>query len=189
MWRALLIVCAVLLAALPTGADSQAARAADSAAETAALEVSGNGMILRKEVVVAADLDAVWEAWTTNEGLRFVSEASNVELRIGAPYEWFLDLPADENGLRGGEGARVLAFLPREMLAFTWTFPPATPGLRAARATTQVVVLFDETESGVRVRLSQHGWQDGEEWQRGYEYFDQAWGFVLERLRERFATN
>ena len=146
-------------------------------------------MILRKEIVVDAPLAEVWNAWTTGEGLRFTSDESNVELRIGGPYEWFLNLPPDENRLRGGEGARILAFLPEEMLAFSWTFPPATPGLRAQRATTQVVVLLDESEDGVRVRLAQHGWQDGEEWQRGYEYFDDAWGRVLENLRRRFASD
>jgi len=143
--------------------------------------------ILRKEVVVRASVGDVWHAWTTAEGLKFISAQSNVELRIGGPYEWFLDLPADADGKRGGQGARVLAFLPMEMLAFTWTFPPAVPSLRHAGATTQAVVLFDDLGDGtVRVRFAQHGWGDGADWDAGWAYFDAAWSKVLERLKAHF---
>lgn len=145
----------------------------------------GGVRILRKEMVVRAPLPAVWHAWTTPEGLRFISGTSNVELRVGGPYEWFLDGPPDEHGRRGGEGARVLAFLPETMLAFTWTFPPAVPSLRGAGATTQAVVLLDELGEGqVRVRFAQHGWGEGEDWDAGYAYFDRAWSYVLQRLKE-----
>lgn len=142
--------------------------------------------ILRKEIVVRAPLESVWHAWTTREGLEFISSQSNVELRIGGPYEWFLDNSADAQGKRGGQGARVLAFLPGEMLAFDWTFPPDVPSLRRSSSKTQVVVLLDDLGGGqVRVRLAQHGWGDGEDWDAGWAYFDRAWDLVLDRLKSR----
>ena len=145
--------------------------------------------ILVKEIVVKAPLDRVWDAWTSNEGLRFVSTESNVELRVGGPYEWFLDGPADDRGLRGSEGSRILAFIPRQMVAFAWTFPPETPSLREAAATTTVVVLFDEIDaSTVQVKLQALGWQSGEEWRRGWLYFDAAWGHVLATLKRELET-
>jgi uncharacterized protein YndB with AHSA1/START domain len=140
--------------------------------------------MLFKEIVIDAPLADVWNAWTTADGLEFVSSKSNVELRVGGPYEWFLDLPPDARGRRGGEGARVLAFLPRQMLAFDWTFPPAVPTLRESDARTQVVVLLDEVEDGTRVRFTQHGWQEGEDWDAGYDYFDKAWDYVLLSMKE-----
>jgi len=140
--------------------------------------------MLRKEIVIQAPLDSVWNAWTTAEGLRPISAQSNVELRPGGPYEWFLDGPADEHGKRGGQGARVLAFLPKEMLAFDWTFPPAVPSLRDADAKTQVIVFFKQDGEGVHVRFVQHGWQEGEDWDRGYAYFDKAWDYVLQKMKE-----
>ena len=141
--------------------------------------------MLRKEVEVKAPLADVWNAWTTVEGLRFVSPESRVELRVGGPYEWFLHLEADADGKRGGEGATVLSFVPGEMLSFTWTFPPSVPTLRSSDATTQVVVRFNETERGsTRVRFVQLGWEEGEDWDAGYEYFDKAWDYVLAKLRE-----
>ncbi|MFQ5983545.1 MAG: SRPBCC domain-containing protein [Woeseiaceae bacterium] len=144
---------------------------------------------LSKEVVVRASLDDVWNAWTTADGLAFISKKSNVDLRLNGPYEWFLDLGPDENGISGSEGSRILAYLPREMLAFSWTFPPDVPELRNARETTQVVVRFtDQGNDSVLVRLDVIGWKDGEPWQRGYEYFDEAWGYVLEALKEDLET-
>ncbi len=143
--------------------------------------------ILRKEVVVEASLDEVWAAWTTAEGLKFASPESRVELRVGGPYEWFLHLEADEKGKRGGESAQILSFLPKEMLAFDWTFPPSLPSLRYSGVKTQVVVLFDSLDEGrVRVRFAQHGWQDGEDWDAGYAYFDEAWSWVLGQLEAHF---
>lgn len=143
--------------------------------------------VLIKEVTVNASLDEVWRAWTTAEGLQFISEKSNVELRRGGPYEWFLQLPPDENGKRGGQGARVLAFLPQEMLAFSWTFPPSIPELRNAGASTQVVVRFELRDAGkVHVKLVAHEWGEGEAWDAGYAYFDSAWESVLGALRTYF---
>lgn len=144
---------------------------------------------LAKETVVQADLASVWDAWTTVEGLKFISAQSRVELEHGGAYEWFLDLPADENGRRGGEGAKLLVVLPRELLAFTWTFPPDVPTLRNAQATTQVVVRFDAlSPEQTRVRLDATGWKAGEDWQAGWQYFDRAWSLVLQRLTDHFAA-
>jgi uncharacterized protein YndB with AHSA1/START domain len=140
--------------------------------------------VLVKEASIRAPLETVWHAWTSNDGLAFLSPRSNIDLRIGGPYEWFLHMNADDQGKRGSEGSHVLAFLPRKMIAFSWTFPPDVPELRYADERTQVVVLFNETEDGrVRVSLHAHGWQEGEAWQRGWDYFDHAWGSVLKEMK------
>jgi uncharacterized protein YndB with AHSA1/START domain len=146
--------------------------------------------IMEKVVVVRAPLAAVWDAWTTADGLKFTSRKSNVELRIGGAYEWFLDGEPDSNGRRGGEGSKVLAYLPYEMIAFTWTFPPDVSVLREAGETTQVVVIFKEEPDGfVRVRLNAHGWKEGDEWQRGWDYFDEAWSYVLHALKQNLEAS
>ena len=44
--------------------------------------------VLRKEITIHADLDEVWRAWTTEDGLAPVAGRSYVELRIGGSYEW-----------------------------------------------------------------------------------------------------
>jgi uncharacterized protein YndB with AHSA1/START domain len=171
-----MITTMVLLTMLATGGDAES--------------LDTGPRILRKEVTIRASLEKVWHAWTTAEGLAPVAGRSNVDLRVGGPYEWFLDLEPDENGLRGGEGSRILAFLPHEVLAFDWTFPPTIPTLRAAGAKTQVVIQFDEPAPGVvRVRFAQLGWQSGEDWDRGHAYFDKAWDWVLGTMKQHLESS
>lgn len=157
-----------------------------SAGET---ETSPLARVLRKEIVIHAPLDAVWRAWTSEEGLAPISSSSRIELRPGGDYAWFLET-VDEQGRRGSEGSEIVSFVPRERLVFRWTFPPSTPGLRAAQATTEVAVHFDEAaEGGVRLELVATGWQEGAEWDQAYEYFDRAWGWVLGAMKEHLEAD
>lgn len=160
------------------GSTAEAAISADTAPER----------MLTKEVTVAASLDEVWHAWTTPEGLAsFFSPESNIELRVGGAYELLLNVKADENGKRGAQGCKVLSYVPRELLSFEWTFPPSIPSLRNRGAKTSVVLRFDPVgRRHVRVRFAQLGWGKGEDWDEGYAYFDKAWGWVLNQLKERF---
>ncbi|MGB2980302.1 MAG: SRPBCC domain-containing protein, partial [Candidatus Zixiibacteriota bacterium] len=44
--------------------------------------------ILRKEIVVPATLEQVWNAWTTTGGVKtFFSSDAKVELAVGGPFE------------------------------------------------------------------------------------------------------
>lgn len=145
-----------------------------------------NDRVIRKEVVVSASRDSVWDAWTTEEGIKsFFAPDCRVELRVGGPYE-MLFLPEDQPpGARGGEGNRILSFLPKELLTFSWNAPPQFAAVRPYR--TRVVLQFTDTPAGgTRVTLSHLGWGDGEEWNAVYDYFDAAWARVLTNLQKRF---
>jgi uncharacterized protein YndB with AHSA1/START domain len=153
--------------------------AAGSATEPVARDTEEK--LLVKEVVIQAPLEAVWAAWTTEEGLAPVAGESRIELEPGGEYAWFLQLEPDPQGRRGSEGGRVVGFVPMESMTFDWTFSPATPTLRAEGATTRVTVSFEPLEAeGVRVRLAAGGWQQGEEGELGYTYFERAWEWVLQ---------
>lgn len=190
--RVLIILAAFCPAGVVAGAGLEARpqTAKPGLSDTPFVEWSaGSGRILRKEVVVRATIDEVWRAWTTSEGIRsFFVPDSNIDLRIGGPYELFMGMDTpDESGLRGSESCRVLSFLDREMVAFEWNFPPAVMSLRKSGAKTHVVIRLRETEGGrVRVTLSQLGWGKGADWDAGYSYFDSAWGKVLEMLESHF---
>ena len=144
--------------------------------------------LIRAEITVPANLDAVWEAWTTEAGINtFFGPAGRVELRVDGPYEILFDLEA-EPGQRGGEGLRILAIQPKSMLSFTWNAPPRLPNVRRQR--THVVVRFKElSQGGTQVTLTHDGWGEGEEWDQAFAYFSRAWGeVVLPRLRYRFSV-
>ncbi|MBX3396488.1 MAG: SRPBCC domain-containing protein [Phycisphaerae bacterium] len=190
--RCILIVVLTVEAgrALGAASEAQAPTAKPGLSETPFIEWSdGSDRILRKEVVIHATIDEVWHAWTTSEGIRsFFVPDSNVDLRIGGPFELFMGMDApDESGLRGSESCRILSYLDREMLAFEWNFPPAVMRLRKSGAKTHVVIRLRQVDGGrVKVTLSQAGWGKGEDWDAGYAYFDSAWGKVLELLKSHF---
>ena len=142
---------------------------------------------IRKEITITAPVSAVWEAWTTHEGvLSFFAPQANVELSRGGRYEMLFDLQAPA-GSQGGEGLRVLSYLPEEMLSFEWNAPPRFPNVRGER--TWVVVQFKpEQEGSTRVTLTHLGWKEGEEWDQVFDYFLRAWDIVLGRLAYRFST-
>lgn len=142
------------------------------------------------EKLIPASINEVWNAWTTEEGVKtFFAPACCIDLRPGGVYEMYFDVEADP-GLRGGEGCRILAIEEPTLLSFTWNFPPDIPGLRNAQQNTHVTLsLFEETRGETRVRLIQDGWGSGADWEQGKIYFKRAWGeVVLPRLYQRFTV-
>src|SRR5262245_38931292 len=88
--------------------------------------------VLQKETLIRAPRLTLWWAWTTSDGLAtFFGEKDTIELRNGGPFEILFSTAAPE-GQRGSEGCQVLAYLPGEMLSFTWNAPPSIPALREA---------------------------------------------------------
>lgn len=175
-----------------------------------------DGRTINAEVIVPASREAVWRAWTTNEGAReFFSTHVNIALRPGGAYE-ILFAPTSPEGERGSEGCRVLSFIENEMLSFTWNAPPNFPDMRWRR--TFVVVRFDDVapeaeaaprsgtadasgNAGVpkdaggnapprtRVRLTHGGWdavKASPEAEAVFNYFSRAWPAVLGNLKRRF---
>lgn len=141
--------------------------------------------VLLKEVVVPADLEKVWWAWTTAEGIQsFFASNNHVELHIGGPFEIYFNMEAPF-GERGSEGCRVLSFLPKRMLSFEWNAPPSFGDLRYKH--TQVILMFEPIDpEQTKVTLTQLGWGSGEDWDGVYNYFNRAWSFVLENLKKSF---
>jgi uncharacterized protein YndB with AHSA1/START domain len=140
-----------------------------------------------REVLVPAKVDAVWQAWTTSEGIKtFFAPDAHVELRVDGPFEIFIN-PYAEPGLKGADGMRIIGFQPQRMLSFTWNAPPSLPDARQQR-TVVIVRLEPAGEGQTRVTLHHVGWGDGGEWDKAYEYFSRAWPNVLANLQKRFAS-
>lgn len=143
--------------------------------------------MIQKEITVNGSIDRVWKAWTTAElAVGFFAPKAEIELVIGGRYELLFDLDAPV-GSQGGEGLKVLSFLPEEMLSFEWNAPPEFPAVRKQR--TWVVVQFSALDDGrTRVRLTHLGWGKGDEWGKVFEYFKRAWDVVLSRLQYMFVS-
>ena len=132
--------------------------------------------------MVEASLGDVWDAWTTDEGVRtFFAPDSRIELRIGGAYELYFD-PGAPEGLRGSEGMKIQSYIPERMLAFDWNHPPSIPELRDVK--TWVVVEFREMDEELcEITLTHLGFVDDSAlWDQSYAYFQNAWNTVLTRF-------
>jgi uncharacterized protein YndB with AHSA1/START domain/predicted enzyme related to lactoylglutathione lyase len=144
--------------------------------------------VIEKSCEVGLSISELWRLWTTGEGMaEWWVEENNIELRVGGPYELYM-LPDAPDGNRGSDGCRILSFLPKKMLSFTWNAPPNLTHTRVRH--THVVLQFEELgDARSAVALSHLGWptsQAGrhEEWEATYAYFDDAWETVLDMLLE-----
>jgi len=155
-------------------------------AATAAPAAPAQDRILRAEITVPAPVADVWAAWTTDAGIAtFFAPEGHVDLRVDGTYDvWFN--PKGKPGERGAEGMRILDVDPLKRFAFTWNAPPPIPSIRGRR--TVVVLDFAPAgEKATRLRFTQWGWGEGADWDKAFDYFDQAWGgFVLPSLIHRF---
>lgn len=131
---------------------------------------------INKSVCIPAPIDKVWDAWTTEEGLKFFAPACNIDIRPDGPYEIFF-MPDAPPGMRGADGMRVLAVEHHKMLSFTWNAPPSLPHTRGQR--TVVILRFEETSAGTQLTLAHVGWGSGGQWPDTFAYFDKAWGEVV----------
>lgn len=145
----------------------------------------GSERMIVKEVVVQAAPAAAWRLWTTSDGVvSFAPPKAHIDFRVGGAYEWYF-VPDAPEGQRGSEGCTILGYIPERMLAFTWNAPPSIPAIRDSGGRTQVVVEFEAVEAGrTRVRLTQHGFGTGPDWDKYHAYFDKAWGKVLEGMAQ-----
>lgn len=149
--------------------------------------IPGSGTDIRslvKEVSVAASPGDVWSAWASSKGINawWGAPHTNIELAVGGPFELLFNTEAAA-GTQGSEGCQYLAYVPGEMISFTWNAPPHLP-LRAAH--TWVVITFAATADGTAVRLVHTGFLEGSDWDDYLAYFDDAWGRVLDRLVAHF---
>ncbi|OPX26171.1 MAG: hypothetical protein B1H06_06065 [Candidatus Cloacimonas sp. 4484_143] len=138
-----------------------------------------------KEIVIPARISQVWNAWTVKEELiKFFAPEAEIELYPGGKYEMYflLDNPT---GTRGGEGNRILSFVPDKMLSFEWNAPPQFPDVRKEK--TWCVIFFDKLDlNSTKIRFYHLGWKEGDEWDQVYDYFQNVWDYVLGNLKKLF---
>ncbi len=148
-----------------------------------------------EKITVKANVDDVWRAWTTTEGIKtFFAPDAKVELRVDGPFEIYIN-PLAETGQKGAEDMRILAFQDRKMLTFTWNAPPFLPEVRKQR-TVVIVRFISRGDSLTDVTLQHVGWGDGSggkgsgdngaEWDKAFDYFTKAWPSVMKNLKKRF---
>ncbi len=149
-----------------------------------------NDKIIRKIRIVNCSIDSVWWKWTTHDGLRtFFGEDNNIELKVGGSFEIYFSMEAP-SGSRGSEGCKVISYLPKEMISFSWNAPPSFPDIRNGEHHTWVVVMLKALKGNrTEVTINHLGWLKGEDWNQVHNYFNKAWITVLDRLEASCKKN
>ena len=142
-----------------------------------------NENVIIKSRIFPCDIDTLWWKWTCEEGIEsFLKRDSKIELRINGPFEIYF-IPENPPGLKGGEGNKILSYLPGEMLSFSWNAPPEFPEIRNHLHRTWVVLNFIKMgKNQTKLELNHLGWLDDEYWEVVYQYFIRAWDIVFDRL-------
>ena len=131
------------------------------------------------EVTVPAPIAAVWQAFTTSEGLStWLTPGAVVDLREGG--EWTAHFPGGSTG-----GGTIVSFVPEKELVVSAMAPDKFPTVRAMR--TRARFQFEAKGEATVVRLTQTGWKEGEEWVKAYEYLTVGNAQLLATLHHRFA--
>ncbi len=151
-------------------------------------DASVGGRQIHKSVTVHATPRQAWEAWATEDGaVTFLAPAAHIDLKPGGAYEPLFDLDSP-TGSKGGEGLKVLSFVPGRYLSFTWNAPPEYPNVRRSGAGWIALAFSPRPKDRTCVELWHLGWGTGREWDQVFDYFQLAWDTVLFRLAERFTT-
>ena len=170
-----------------TSARRSSARSAWLAAGIAAAATTGLAAerAIDKQVVVAAPIESVWQAWTTRAGIQsFFAPEAEIDARVGGAFHIHIN-PFAEPGMKGADDMRFMALQRPTMLSFDWNAPPSLAEIRAQR-TFVIVRLAPLDATSTRVTLHHTGWGDGGQWDQTYAYFDRAWGNVLGNLKTSF---
>jgi uncharacterized protein YndB with AHSA1/START domain len=136
---------------------------------------------LKLEVSVPASLDAVWQAFSTSDGLStWLTPGAVVDLRKGG--EWTAHFPGGKTG-----GGTILDFVAGREMVMSAMAPEWFPTVRAER-TTATFRFLPRGPASTLVQLEQTGWKQGDEWDKAYDYLAKGNAQLLETLRRRFVN-
>jgi uncharacterized protein YndB with AHSA1/START domain len=155
-------------------------------------ETSLETRYIHKRIDIQVPLVDIWEGWTTVEGVNsFFGNDAKIEMKIGGPYEihFVMERP---KGQRGTEGSKLLAFVPKRMVAFEWAIPRQFVEVRKQanqpwNRTWVVVFLKAFDKAHTEIDVYHMGLGVGDEWDDVYNFFDRNWDAILKRLNQSFA--
>lgn len=152
--------------------------AREPAGAAAATAPSEKALVL--EITVPAPPAAVWQAFTTSEGLStWLTPGAVVDLRRGG--EWTAHFPGGKTG-----GGTIVSFVPEREIVILAMAPEKFPNVRSERTTARFH--FQARGDSTVVQLVQTGWKSGEEWDKAYEYLLVGNAQLLSTLHRRFVN-
>jgi hypothetical protein len=152
-------------------------------------QVTSADRVLRTETLIPVSSDAVWRAFSTEQGLvEWVAPVVAIDLRAGGSLLTHYD-PNASIGDPGTITTGILNFLEREMITFKVELNETfSERLQAEDVTLQEIVqIKSEGENSTRVISSMVGWGTGPEWDAAYRFFVTGNEWTYRQLREALA--
>jgi uncharacterized protein YndB with AHSA1/START domain len=151
-------------------------------------EGAGAGNVLRHEAIIDAQVERVWQAFTTKAGLEsWMVPHAEIDLRVGGK----MLTTYDPNGVIGDDGTienTILSYEPLRMLSIKATKPPANFPHKEAIENMWSVLYFEPVgPDRTRVTCVGMGYGDDEASQKLRQHFDWGNAWTLKQLQERFA--
>jgi len=145
------------------------------------------GNVLRSEGIVDAPIEAVWNAFTTKEGIEsWMVPHAEIDLRVGGKMR----TTYDPNGVIGDDSTienTILSFDPPHMLSIKATKPPADFPMKEAIKNMWSVIYLDSVDSKrTRITVVGMGYGDDEASQTLRKHFDAGNAWTINKLQERF---
>jgi uncharacterized protein YndB with AHSA1/START domain len=136
------------------------------------------------EGIVDAPVEAVWSAWTTDEGLRsWLAPQVSIDLRIGGVLQTNYDA-AGALGDTQTIANTILSFEPRRMLSIKVTKTPRDfPFPNAVKEMWTVMYFEPDGDAQTRIRVVSLGFTPDEESQRMRAFFERGNADTLEQLK------
>ena len=166
-----------------TPRDSQA----DGVRNTSFIAKTGE-RIQRLELLVEASLQEVWDAFTTEEGIRaWQVPVVQLDFRIGGTQKSIYNKDA-QVGNEGTITNDIVSIMPMELLVYHVNLTEALPEkARNEDENLQYILQFEEWEKGrVTIVFSMFGWGEGKEWTEIYDKFEAGNRWTFEQLIRRF---
>jgi len=137
------------------------------------------------ETEIDADVDAVWNAFTTNDGLRtWMAPLVEIELAVGGKMKSNYNAKGkigDETTIEN----TILSFDPKRMLSLKATgFPKGFPFEDAAKATWSVFYFTELPSSRTKITVVGLGYTDDEQSKKMRSFFATANKQSLDKLKE-----
>jgi len=135
------------------------------------------------EATVDAGIDAVWDAFTTTEGIqKWIAPVADIELAVGGKMRATYD-PDGKLGDKTTIENTILAYDPKRMLAMKATkFPTGFPFEGAAKKTWSVFYFEEIDATHTKVTLAGLGYTDDEQSQQMKSFFETANKYSFDKL-------
>ncbi len=138
--------------------------------------------------IVKAPPAQVWDAWTTDAGLRsWLAPLADIDLRVDGLMRTNYNVKATL-GDGGTIENRILSFEPQRMLSIkVQKAPQGFPFPNAVKSMWTVVYFQPTADGSTEVRAVGLGFSEEAESSRMREFFQKGNDYTIEQLRKRFA--